>query len=119
MELSLINKITKIDFWFLERIKEIIELENYIKKNGLPNSKEELLYIKSLGFTDMRLSELTSLKEVEIYELRKSKNINAVIKEQIPAQENLNLIHLICIPLSNNETGLNNCESNPSERKKL
>ena len=32
MELSLINKITKIDFWFLERIKEIIELENYIKK---------------------------------------------------------------------------------------
>ena len=71
MELSLINKITKIDFWFLERIKEIIELENYIRKNGLPNSKKELLYIKSLGFTDMRLSELTSLKEVEIYELRK------------------------------------------------
>ena len=50
MELSLINKITKIDFWFLERTKEIIELENYIRKNGLPNSKEELLYIKSLGF---------------------------------------------------------------------
>ena len=28
----------------------------------------------------MRLSELTSLKELDIYELRKSKNINAVYK---------------------------------------
>ena len=120
MELSLINKITKIDFWFLERIKEIIELENYIRKNGLPNSKKELLYIKSLGFTDMRLSELTSLKEVEIYELRKSKNINAVYKRvDTCAGEFISNTSYMYSTYPTNETELNNCESNPSESKKI
>ena len=80
MELSHINEITKIDMWFLERINEIIKVENYIKKNKLPNDKDELFYIKSLGFTDERLSMLSSLKVEDIYNLRKSKNIQATFK---------------------------------------
>ena len=56
--------------WFLERINEIIKVENYIKKNKLPNDKDELFYIKSLGFTDERLSMLSSLKVEDIYNLR-------------------------------------------------
>ena len=45
MELSLINKITKIDFWFLERIKEIIEAENYIKKHQSKSANDRLSII--------------------------------------------------------------------------
>ena len=62
MELSHINEITKIDMWFLERINEIIKVEKYIKKNKLPNDKNKLFYIKSLGFTDERLSCYHHLK---------------------------------------------------------
>ena len=77
IELSIINKITKIDLWFLERINEIIAVEEKIKKKSLPKSREELLYIKSMGFTDSRLSELSSLPEEKVFEFRKSKQINA------------------------------------------
>ena len=120
MELSLINKITKIDFWFLERIKEIVEAENYIKKHQLPEDKEDLAYIKSLGFTDKRLSELSCLKEEEIFQLRKSKNINAVFKrvDTCAGEFNSNTSYMYSTYVTNELENIN-CESQPSSNKKV
>ena len=38
-----IQKLSKIDYWFLNQIKEIVDEENKIKKNGLPKSLMNLI----------------------------------------------------------------------------
>ena len=58
-----INKLSKIDPWFLNQIKEIIDNEIKIKKKGLPKNFNEFNYIKSIGFSDKKLSELTNISE--------------------------------------------------------
>ena len=38
-----IQKLSKIDNWFLNQIKEIVDKENKIKKNGLPKTLMNLI----------------------------------------------------------------------------
>ena len=79
-----INKIyfkCKIDKWFLEQIKEIIDVEDKIIKNGLPKNFRSLNYIKSIGFSDKKLSQLTKKNESFIRNLRKSLKVIPVYKK--------------------------------------
>jgi carbamoyl-phosphate synthase large subunit len=50
-----IHKLSKIDPWFLNQIKEIIEVENDIKKKGLPKNYNSFNFVKSIGFSDKKL----------------------------------------------------------------
>ena len=54
ISLSKIHKFSKIDPWFLEQIKEIIDNELKVKKNGLPKTFNEFNYIKSIGLSNTR-----------------------------------------------------------------
>ena len=66
----------KIDKWFLDQIEEIVNIEEVLKKNGLPTNKEELFYLKSRGFADSRIAFLTDTTESKVRRLRwKSKVI--------------------------------------------
>ena len=56
-------KLSNVDPWFLERIKEIVDEENQISKNGLPKNFNEFNRIKSIGFSDKEVSQLTNSKE--------------------------------------------------------
>ncbi|QPQ55748.1 carbamoyl-phosphate synthase large subunit [Allosphingosinicella flava] len=53
-----IHAIAKYDPWFLERIKEIVEAEEGVCKNGLPRDAEGLRRLKAMGFSDKRLADL-------------------------------------------------------------
>ena len=57
-----VHEHSKIDPWFLEQIKEIIDIEDSIKASGAPYSLNELQFIKSKGFSDNRIAELLNLK---------------------------------------------------------
>ena len=73
-----INKLTGIDFWFLNAFSNIVQNENLIK-----NSKdfEDKIYdLKRLGFSDKVIAELSGNNENYIRDLRKSKNILPVYK---------------------------------------
>ncbi|OGS23094.1 MAG: hypothetical protein A2252_08210 [Elusimicrobia bacterium RIFOXYA2_FULL_39_19] len=74
MNLDEIFDLTKIDRWFLYNIKQILELENKIKKNK-KISPELLRNAKEYGFSDRQLAHLLSKTELEIYSLRKKHNI--------------------------------------------
>ena len=50
-----IQKLSKIDNWFLEQIKEIVDTENEIIKTGLPKNYIEFNRIKSKGFSDKKI----------------------------------------------------------------
>src|SRR5690606_35487609 len=53
-----VNEIAHYDPWFLERIKEILDAEQNILDNGLPNDAQALRKLKSMGFSDERLAKL-------------------------------------------------------------
>jgi len=75
-----INKITSYDPWFLEQIATIISVEEQIKREGLPNNKEDFLSLKRMGFSDARLAKLSQLSEDEVRKLREKLKVNPVYK---------------------------------------
>jgi carbamoyl-phosphate synthase large subunit len=53
-----IHAIAKYDPWFLERIREIVDAEDDVCVNGLPNDAEGMRRLKAMGFSDRRLADL-------------------------------------------------------------
>ncbi|NIJ32100.1 carbamoyl-phosphate synthase large subunit [Sphingomonas oligoaromativorans] len=53
-----INGIAKFDPWFLERLREIVEAEDEVGTNGLPQDANGLRRLKAMGFSDRRLAML-------------------------------------------------------------
>lgn len=77
-DLGLINNKTKIDMFFLEKIKNIIKMENKLKPNV--NDIEILKQAKKMGFSDKYIAEVWKKTEEEIYLLRKKEKIFPVYK---------------------------------------
>jgi carbamoyl-phosphate synthase large subunit len=53
-----VHAIARYDPWFLERIKEIVEAEEAVCRDGIPRDAEALRRLKAMGFSDRRLAEL-------------------------------------------------------------
>jgi carbamoyl-phosphate synthase large subunit len=66
-----IYELTRIDRWFLYNIKEIIDLEKEILKNGNQPSDKILAEAKQFGFGDKQLARLLNKNEADIYKWRK------------------------------------------------
>ncbi|MBQ9926921.1 MAG: carbamoyl-phosphate synthase large subunit [Lachnospiraceae bacterium] len=77
-EVSCIAEATKIDRFFLEKMKHIIELEKELEQ-GVDNM--ELLYqAKRTGFSDKAIAWLWKKSESDIFELRKKNAVFPVYK---------------------------------------
>ena len=69
---------TKIDLFFLEKLKNIVEMERVVEE-GVRNA--EVLYdAKRLGFSDKYIAKLWGMTESEIFLFRKEHNIFPVYK---------------------------------------
>ena len=75
-----IHQITQYDPWFLGRIREIIEAENVLSKEGLPQDKVACRKLKMMGFSDARIAHLTNLEENTIRKHRDTLGIHPVFK---------------------------------------
>ncbi|MEM1130544.1 MAG: carbamoyl-phosphate synthase large subunit, partial [Pseudomonadota bacterium] len=75
-----IFEITSFDPWFLARIREIVEAELRIRRDGLPLDADGLRRIKMLGFSDARLARLTGRDEDQIRRARQNLGVRAVFK---------------------------------------
>ena len=76
-----IHEITKIDYWFLHQMEEIIVFEREIEKytvDTLP--KDLLLEAKIKGFADRQIAHLVNCLESEIYNKRNDFDIRRVYK---------------------------------------
>src|SRR5437016_708497 len=49
------------DSWFLERVREIVEAEERVRRNGLPTDPTAFLRLKQTGFSDARLARLVGI----------------------------------------------------------
>lgn len=67
--IEFINEKTKINFWFLKRIKKLVDMEKDFPKIL---TKEKLLNYKKAGFSDSQLALFSNSDELSIRKLRKS-----------------------------------------------
>ena len=81
MSLEEINSITKIDYFFLHKIKNLIDKENEIKATGFEGlDKENLGIFKKIGFSDGEIASLLHREEKDIRQLRYNLEIKPVFK---------------------------------------
>ena len=98
INLKRVFALSNIDPWFLEQIKEIVDNEKKIKNKGLPKDFNEFNRIKSIGFSDKKLAELTKTTEEAVLDKKELLlKYYLFLKKLILVQLNLNHSHLICI----------------------
>ena len=73
-----IHEITLIDDWFLDKFAHIIALEKEMMAH--PQDIETLRLVKENGFADSFIARKWSMKEREVYDLRKANGIIPVYK---------------------------------------
>ncbi|MBM7853874.1 carbamoyl-phosphate synthase large subunit [Desulfohalotomaculum tongense] len=66
-----VHQLTKIDYYFLEKIKNIVVLEDELRSAGSGPAPELLLRAKTWGFPDSCIGRLIGLDELEVRELRR------------------------------------------------
>ena len=119
VSLDKIYKLSKVDPWFLNQIKEIVDDENRIKVNGLPKNYIEFNRIKSCGFSDKRLSKLTKIKEEIIKRKRKVLKVVPVFKKvDTCAAEFKSFTPYMYSTYQRNFALNSECEADPSNKKK-
>ncbi len=120
IKINKIHKLSRIDPWFLGQIKEIIDVENEIKKKGLPKNFNSLNFVKSIGFSDKKLSELSNIKEDVIRKKRSTLKIFPVYKKvDTCAAEFKSFTPYMYSTYQRNFSTNTECEADPSSRKKI
>jgi carbamoyl-phosphate synthase large subunit len=76
-----INQLSGIDPWFLLKIKNIVDMEDDIRRKS--NSFDELLLkkAKKIGFSDKQLARCLNLEEMQVRNLRQKFNIRPAVKQ--------------------------------------
>ena len=115
-----IQKLSKIDNWFLEQIKEIVDVENEIIKTGLPKNYIKFNKIKSIGFSDKKLSELTKMAESVVRKKRIALKVLPVFKKvDTCAAEFKSFTPYMYSTYQRNFSIKSECEADPSIKKKI
>ena len=79
---SYINDVTKIDLWFIEKLRNIFNFENeFLKGVELKALDRDLmLHAKQIGFSDQQIAKLTGSDFFEVRSYRKDLNIQPIYK---------------------------------------
>ena len=112
VDAGIIYNRTKIDMFFLDKIKNIVDFENVLRAN--PLDIEVLKEAKEIGFSDKFIGQVWGKTEAEIYQLRKEAGIRPVYKmiDSCGAEFHAKTNYFYSTYDSENE-------STPSERKKI
>jgi carbamoyl-phosphate synthase large subunit len=115
-----VNAACSYEPWFLRQIADIVRTEGHIRVQGLPTDPTEFRRLKSKGFSDARLAQLTGLTEKAVRTARRGLEVRPVFKRiDTCAAE---FASATAYMYSTYETGAlgqaPQCESNPSDRKK-
>jgi carbamoyl-phosphate synthase large subunit len=79
--LRTIQKLTKIDKWFLHQIEELIHLEKEIERHSVQSiDKALLLEAKRKGYADRQIAHLLRCLESEVYKKRQELGIQRTYK---------------------------------------
>ena len=115
-----VHQLCKIDPWFLEQIKEIVDEEKQLQKKGLPKNYNEFNRIKSIGFSDKKLSKITKISEDIVRKKRTALKVLPVYKKvDTCAAEFKSFTPYMYSTYQRNYVLNSECEAEPSSRKKI
>src|SRR5947209_106647 len=110
----------KIDLWFIDRMAEIVEMEEKVRRFGLPQDPANLRMLKAIGFSDMRLSVLTGKSEAEVASLRERLDVHPVYKRiDTCAAEFASPTAYMYSTYEAPFAGKPRCEARPTDAKKI
>lgn len=79
--LKTVQKLTRIDRWFLKQIEELVELEKVIAQYSLDDIPAHIMKrAKEQGYADRQIAHLLDCLESEVHAKRKEMGINRVYK---------------------------------------
>jgi carbamoyl-phosphate synthase large subunit len=110
-----VHRLTRIDPWFLDQIKEIVELEMELDDTKLESvSSEKFLFLKRKGFSDRRLAYLFNTDEKTVRARRRELGIRPVYKrvDTCAAEFATKTAYMY-------STYEEECEAEPTDRKKV
>ena len=75
-----IHEACRIDMWFIEQVRDIVDVEARVRAYGLPDTAPLLRGLKAMGFSDARLADLAGVKPTDVRKLRQSLGVRPVFK---------------------------------------
>ena len=118
MDIHRVFEESKIDPWFLEQIKELIDIEGAVKERSLKNiTASELRFLKQKGFSDRRLATLLKTDAKAVRQARHQHKVFPVYKrvDTCAAEFATNTAYMY----STYEAEHGECESQPTQREKI
>ena len=110
----------RIEMWFIERLKEIVDLENRVKQFGLPGDADNFRMLKAAGFSDVRLATLTGKTEQQVRDQRHALDVRPVYKRiDTCAAEFASPTAYMYSTYETPFAGAPACESRPSDKNKI
>jgi carbamoyl-phosphate synthase large subunit len=115
-----IHAACRFEPWFLDRIREIVEIEEAVRRNGLPADPTDFLRLKQMGFSDARLGKLCGLDAAAVAARRHALGLFPVYKRidtcaaEFPSQTSYMYSCYEGDGISPPE-----CEAEPSDRRKV
>jgi len=113
-----------VDPWFIAQITEIVAMEEKIRRHGLPNDAFNMRRIKAMGFSDIRLAQLTGLSEGDVRAKRHALGVHPVYKRIDTcaaefASPTAYMYSTYETGLPVDADGMNGNEAQPSDREKV
>ena len=118
MDIHRVFEESKIDPWFLEQIKELIDIEGAVKERRLKNmTAPELRFLKQKGFSDRRLASLLKTDAKAVRQARHQHKVFPIYKrvDTCAAEFATNTAYMY----STYEAEHGECESQPTQREKI
>ncbi|SMO53593.1 carbamoyl-phosphate synthase large subunit [Balnearium lithotrophicum] len=114
-DLDRIYELSRIDRWFLNNIKQLVELEKEVKKYSIENIPDDVLFwAKKWGFSDREIATLLKTSEERVRERRKK--ISPVVYKTVDTCAGEFEAYT---PYYFSSYDGRECEANPSEKKKV
>ncbi len=77
---ELIHNACRIDPWFLNQMRELVDMEAEIRAKGLPTTAGPFRRLKAMGFSDKRLGKLTGNDAETVMAKRRKLDVRPVFK---------------------------------------
>src|SRR5690606_15485970 len=110
-----LHRLTRIDPWFIEQLREVMELQDSFEGAALGDVSDEVVRkAKEFGLSDRRISYLTGSTEAEVRERRSASDVRTVYKRVDTCSAEFESFTPYLYSTYEHE-----CESDPTERKKI
>jgi len=107
------------DPWFIAQLRGIVEAENGIRENGLPDTAQDLHQLKAMGFSDERLAELAGSTAAKVTAFRHEQGVRPVYKRiDTCAAEFASETPYMYSTYENAGYAPAECEAEPTDRRK-